>query len=113
MVKKNTQAGGDLVTDLKNLAVPFAILLAKQGIVDVFDKKNPVLNSIVQAPRKVINSAVSLASPSKPVKSVKSKPKSAKKKTSQKGGNIGNDMANQLLNTAKVAQETLSKMGRY
>lgn len=109
MVKKNDQTGGDLVSDLKNLAVPFAILLAKQGIVNVFDKKNPVLNSIVQAPRKVINSAVSLASPGKKPKTT-TKSKSNKKKVPQKGGSLGTDMANKLFNTAMVAQEKIQKM---
>lgn len=37
--KKATKKGGALMDDVKNLAVPFAILLAKQGLQSMFDKK--------------------------------------------------------------------------
>jgi hypothetical protein len=37
--KKTTKKGGALMDDVKNLAVPFAILLAKQGLQSMFDKK--------------------------------------------------------------------------
>ena len=36
---KKSKKGGALVEDIKNLAVPFAILLAKQGLEGMFDKK--------------------------------------------------------------------------
>ena len=36
---KKTKKGGALMDDVKNLAVPFAILLAKQGLQSMFDKK--------------------------------------------------------------------------
>lgn len=38
-VGKRTKKGGALMDDVKNLAVPFAILLAKQGLQSMFDKK--------------------------------------------------------------------------
>lgn len=38
-VGKKTKKGGALMDDVKNLAVPFAILLAKQGLQSMFDKK--------------------------------------------------------------------------
>jgi hypothetical protein len=38
-VRKATKKGGGLMDDVKNLAVPFAILLAKQGLQTMFDKK--------------------------------------------------------------------------
>lgn len=37
--KKPKAKGGSLVSDLSNLAVPFAILLAKQGLASMFDSK--------------------------------------------------------------------------
>ena len=37
---KKTKKGGALVDDIKNLAVPFAILLAKQGVQTLFEKKD-------------------------------------------------------------------------
>lgn len=37
--KKSKAKGGSLVSDLSNLAVPFAILLAKQGLESMFDSK--------------------------------------------------------------------------
>jgi hypothetical protein len=37
--KKNVKEGGFIADDIKNLAVPFAILLAKQGLTSMFDKK--------------------------------------------------------------------------
>lgn len=37
--KKTTKKGGALMDDVKNLAVPFAILLAKQGLQTMFDRK--------------------------------------------------------------------------
>lgn len=36
---KTTKKGGDLISDVKGLAVPFAILLAKQGLEMAMDKK--------------------------------------------------------------------------
>jgi len=36
----SSKRGGALVDDLKNLAVPFAILLAKQGVENMYAKKN-------------------------------------------------------------------------
>lgn len=36
---KTSKSGGALMDDIKNLAVPFAILLAKQGFESAFDKK--------------------------------------------------------------------------
>lgn len=76
--------GGDLITDIKNLAVPFAILLAKQGIVDVFSKKKgkTALNSVVNAPGKIISSVAKSVSSLEP----KAKKSSAKKRTVKKGG---------------------------
>jgi hypothetical protein len=38
-VAKKGKKGGALMNDIKNLAVPFAILLAKQGLQSMFDKK--------------------------------------------------------------------------
>lgn len=38
-VAKKGKKGGALMDDVKNLAVPFAILLAKQGLQTMFDKK--------------------------------------------------------------------------
>jgi hypothetical protein len=38
-VTKKGKKGGALMDDVKNLAVPFAILLAKQGLQTMFDKK--------------------------------------------------------------------------
>lgn len=37
---KSKKQGGALVDDIKNLAVPFAILLAKQGLSTMFEKKS-------------------------------------------------------------------------
>ena len=37
----SSRKGGALIDDVKNLAVPFAILLAKQGLQTMFDKKKP------------------------------------------------------------------------
>jgi hypothetical protein len=37
--KKGSKKGGALMTDLQNLAVPFAILLAKQGLESMFSNK--------------------------------------------------------------------------
>ena len=53
--QQQQKQGGNLVSDIQNLAVPFAILLAKQGLEGVFKSK-----------------------PEKPVKATK-KPSSAKK----------------------------------
>ena len=36
---RSKKSGGALIDDVKNLAVPFAILLAKQGLQTMFDKK--------------------------------------------------------------------------
>lgn len=98
--------GGDLVSDIKNLAIPFAILLAKQGIVNVFDKKKPdaTLKSIVETPSSIIRSVAKSLSP-KQTKSVK-KPK----KTVKKGGSIASDATKVLQETALSAKNRVSKL---
>lgn len=98
--------GGDLITDIKNLAVPFAILLAKQGIVDVFSKKKgkTALNSVVNAPGKIISSVAKSVSSLEP----KAKKSSAKKRTVKKGG-----MASPIPSSTqagKVVAEAISGM---
>ena len=65
-VKKVVKKGGSLASDLQNLAVPFAILLAKQGLESMFSNEKKGKSS----------------SPNK-----KSKSKSVK--TVQKGGDCG------------------------
>lgn len=42
--------GGALVDDIKNLAVPFAILLAKQGIQSMYERKEPSENVAYSSP---------------------------------------------------------------
>lgn len=63
-----SQKGGDLLTDVRNLAVPFGILLAKNGLDYVMSR----------------NSKKSSKAPSKPKKSAH-----RKNKTPMKGGSDG------------------------
>jgi hypothetical protein len=36
---KKTTKGGSIAEDIKNLAVPFALLLAKEGVKKIYEKK--------------------------------------------------------------------------
>ncbi len=65
--------GGALIDDVKNLAVPFAILLAKQGLKNLFDKKE-------EKPKKKTDKKK--AAPAAKA----SKPASTKRRTSIAGG---------------------------
>lgn len=47
-----SKKGGALVDDVKNLAVPFAILLAKQGLEGMFKKKEKKASAAVSARRR-------------------------------------------------------------
>ena len=49
---KSKKQGGALVDDIKNLAVPFAILLAKQGLSTMFEKKSAADKSKKPASKK-------------------------------------------------------------
>lgn len=49
---KKAKKGGALVDDVKNLAVPFAILLAKQGLEGMFKKKEKKATPAVSARRR-------------------------------------------------------------
>jgi hypothetical protein len=101
--------GGDLVSDIKNLAIPFAILLAKQGIVNVFDKKKPdtTLKSIIETPSSLIKSVAKSLSPQKETKSVK-KPK----KTVKKGGSVASSATKVLQESALSAKKLVNSMTR-
>lgn len=46
---KKGKKGGSLMDDVKNLAVPFAILLAKQGLTQMFAKKGKKSSSDIKA----------------------------------------------------------------
>ena len=50
--KPAAKKGGALVDDVKNLAVPFAILLAKQGLEGMFKKKEKKPSAAVSARRR-------------------------------------------------------------
>lgn len=65
--------GGALIDDVKNLAVPFAILLAKQGLQNLFDKKED------KKPKKK-------STDEKKAKPSAKKPASSKRRTSIAGG---------------------------
>lgn len=71
--KRTTKKGGGLVEDIQKLAVPFAILLAKQGVQAMFEKEN------VQQ----TNGNVAVASPANAVKNAKN---ANAKKSPAKGG---------------------------
>jgi hypothetical protein len=107
--RKVVKHGGDLVSDIKNLAIPFAILLAKQGIVNVFDKKKPdaTLQSIVKAPSALIKSVAKSLSPVEPKKT---KSAAKPKKTVKKGGSIGSDATKVLQETASSARKLVGQM---
>jgi hypothetical protein len=72
---KKGKKGGALMDDVKNLAVPFAILLAKQGLQTMFDKKKTKSGSSEL-------SAKSAASPT-----------SARRKSTLTGGSCGSQCA--------------------
>lgn len=46
--------GGAVIDDLKNLAVPFAILLAKQGLQGLFDNKVDENVAVSTSPKKTV-----------------------------------------------------------
>jgi hypothetical protein len=50
--KKSVKKGGFIADDIKNLAVPFAILLAKQGLTNMFDKKKQESKAKTPSPSK-------------------------------------------------------------
>lgn len=50
--KPAAKKGGALVDDVKNLAVPFAILLAKQGLEGMFKKKEKKASAAVSVRRR-------------------------------------------------------------
>lgn len=54
--QQQQKKGGAVVDDIKNLAVPFAILLAKQGIQSLFDKKSSESVGISASPKKSVKS---------------------------------------------------------
>lgn len=51
-MRQNVKTGGDFVHDLQNLAVPFAILLAKQGMDHMYAKQNKYVDP--NKPKKTI-----------------------------------------------------------
>lgn len=72
--RSSRKQGGALIDDVKNLAVPFAILLAKQGLQSMFDKKKTTPD-------------VPLAA------STASKPLSARRRSTAVGGSCGSQCA--------------------
>lgn len=50
--RQTSKKGGALVDDIKNLAVPFAILLAKQGLSSIFEKDSAKKPTRSQSARK-------------------------------------------------------------
>lgn len=73
--QQQQKQGGSLVADIQNLAVPFAILLAKQGLESVFSKSKPEKPSSAKKtskPRKTTPAAA--------------KPKSATRRRTMTGG---------------------------
>lgn len=119
--KKSKKKGGALMDDVKNLAVPFAILLAKQGLQSVFDKKKKSPKSAISAksaegpssPRRKATatggscgsgcSAQPMAGGAKKSKKVKSK------KTTKKGGELS-DVQSRF---DKLSQEIDSFLKKY
>lgn len=49
--------GGAVMDDIKNLAVPFAILLAKQGLEGLFNNKTTKEVGVSASPKKTVKSA--------------------------------------------------------
>lgn len=68
--------GGALLDDVKNLAVPFAILLAKQGLQNLFDEKKTKTDKKPKTEKKTKTEK----------KPAASKPSSSKRRTSIAGG---------------------------
>lgn len=69
-----SKKGGALIDDVKNLAVPFAILLAKQGLQTMFDKKKTPQTAQLSA-------------------KVASQPTSSRRRTTAVGGSCGSACA--------------------
>lgn len=75
--QQKQKQGGSLVSDIQNLAVPFAILLAKQGLDGVFGKSKP--EKPVAAKKKTTRPSSAKAAPA-------SKPASAQRRKTITGG---------------------------
>jgi len=92
--KKSSKSGGALVDDMKNLAVPFAILLAKQGIQGMFNKKDSASKSSSKS-KKVDSMPMTMAK---------------KKSKTQKGGDCGSCGSAEVVPAAGGSR---AKMTRY
>lgn len=82
--KQGKKTGGALMDDLKNLAVPFAILLAKQGLQGMFESKDS--GEVGVASDATTNTPKSSKTASKPSTSKPSSKATTKPKTKQSGG---------------------------
>lgn len=76
---KGKKRGGALMDDVKNLAVPFAILLAKQGLQTMFDKKKKSTDTDVEFKAKTA-----------------SQTSTARRRTTLTGGSCGSACAQSL-----------------
>ena len=76
--KKGGAEGGALLDDVKNLAVPFAILLAKQGLQHMFNKSKDTKSASAKSASAKSASAKSASAKSASAKSASAKSASAK-----------------------------------
>jgi hypothetical protein len=95
MTNTTDQSGGDFLTSVRNLTVPFGILLASKGMQVLNDKKNATKAKPAAKPK----------SAAKPKAAAKPKPAGKKSKAVQKGGEIS---FKQL--TDSIAQDFKSTM---
>lgn len=97
MTNYTEQSGGDFLTSVRNLTVPFGILLASKGLQVMSDKKNATKAKPAAKPKAKVAA--------KPKAAAKPKPAGKKSKTVQKGGEIS---FKQL--TDSIAQDFRSTM---
>uniref|UniRef100_A0A6C0BF39 Uncharacterized protein n=1 Tax=viral metagenome TaxID=1070528 RepID=A0A6C0BF39_9ZZZZ len=104
------KSGGAIMDDIKNLAVPFAILLAKEGLQSMFDDKKDKIGVASDSPKST--SAKSTSAKSTSARSTSARSTSASKKTSPKkqdGGNCASCQQPQMGGNNKKRNESMKQ----
>ena len=99
------KSGGAIMDDIKNLAVPFAILLAKEGLQSMFDDKKDKIGVASDSPK-------STSAKSTSARSTSARSTSASKKTSPKkqdGGNCASCQQPQMGGNNKKRNESMKQ----